>query len=51
MQRQLLKSFKDGIKGTFTEELSRLTLSHLFGQSKGFIIHYALYKVVTMIYL
>ena len=25
MQRQLLKSFKDGIKGTLTEELSRLS--------------------------
>ena len=51
LQRQMLKSFKDGMKSTFQEELNRITVRYIFGQSGTFILHYALYRAATLFFL
>ena len=48
----MFRSFKDGIKTTFVEELSnRLTYGQILKQSNTFILQYGVFKVLTMVML
>jgi hypothetical protein len=52
LQRQLLRSFKDGVKTTFLEEISnRMTYKHLLAQPGAMILHYTLFKTLTLLLL
>jgi hypothetical protein len=47
----MLRSFKEGIKRTFTAELAALTLSKVFSQSSSFIFQYGAFNLLTIILL
>ena len=52
LQKDLLQSFKEGVKSTFLEEISNhIKLTQIFHQSSNFILQYGIFKIITLITL
>ena len=52
LQKDLLQSFKEGVKTTFQEEISNhITFGQIFHQSSNFILQFGIFKIITVIAL
>ena len=51
LQKEMLRSFKEGIKRTFVAELAALTISKVFSQPSSFILQYGAFNLLTILFL